>query len=501
MLLTLLLTAVATLGYSQRYVSEVFDEVEVTQGIFYGQNASIILLLDNDPSNDAHPFKQPLVLDLYQPVGDTETERPLVIFFHTGNFFPHPGNGGTGGLRTDSIAVEICTRLAKMGYVAASADYRLGWNPFDPDELTRRWFLINAAYRGVQDARTAIRYFKRTAAENGNPYGIDPDKIVLWGDGTGGYITLNTMALDNYNKTLIPKFLLPGPIPMVIEGVNGDVEGKEVGLVPPGYPIFSPGDTLCHPNHVDYSSDFQLAVNMGGAIGDSSWVDPGQPALISYHVETDPFAPYVEGTVLVPVVNFPVVEVQGSYLAQKLVNEFGNNNAFDDIDWSDPYTAAADSRNDGFEGLMPFTPVDPLDPSPWQFWAWNNPNATEPSDSVGARIYIDTIMNYYAPRACLTLGLDCDLSNYTAVEEVLDAATVGLQLAPNPATSVVRFETAADHPIERIYVYDMNGRLVKAHVQIQNNQFLMERNSLPAGMYLAKVFVKDGVVAQKIMFH
>lgn len=501
MLLTLLLTAVATVGHAQRYVSEVFDEVQVTQGIFYGQNASIILLLDSDPSNDAHPFKQPLVLDLYQPVGDTETERPLVIFFHTGNFFPHPGNGGTGGLRTDSIAVEVCTRLAKMGYVAASADYRLGWNPFDPDELTRRWFLINAAYRGVQDARTAIRYFKRTAAENGNPYGIDPDKIVLWGDGTGGYITLNTMALDNYNKTLIPKFLLPGPIPMVIEGVNGDVEGKQVGLVPPGYPIFAPGDTLCHPNHVDYSSDFQLAVNMGGAIGDSSWVDPGQPSLISYHVKTDPFAPYQEGTVLVPVVNFPVVEVQGSYLAQKLVNEFGNNSAFDDINWSDPYTAAADSRNDGFEGLLPFTPTDPLDPSPWQFWAWNNPNATEPSDSIGARIYIDTIMNYYAPRACLTLGLDCDLSNYTAVEEVLNADAVGLAIAPNPATSVVRIETAASHPIERIYVYDMNGRLVKAHVQVNNNQYLMERNSLPAGMYLAKVFVKGGVVAQKIMFH
>jgi hypothetical protein len=130
-----------------------------------------------------------------------------------------------------------------MGYVAASADYRLGWNPIDPSELTRRWFLINAAYRGVQDARTAIRYFKRTAAENGNPFGIDPGKIAIWGDGTGGYITLNSTALDSYQKTLIPKFLLPGPIPMIIEGVNGDVEGKKLGFVPPGYPIFTPGDT------------------------------------------------------------------------------------------------------------------------------------------------------------------------------------------------------------------------------------------------------------------
>jgi hypothetical protein len=497
--LTLILTIVATAGYAQRYVSEVFDEVQKTTTI-YGQNSSIILLLDQDPSNDAHPFKQPLVLDVYQPVGDTETNRPLVIFFHTGNFLPFPANGGTGGLRTDSIAVEICTRLAKMGYVAASADYRLGWNPIDPSELTRRWFLINAAYRGVQDARTAIRYFKRTAAENGNPFGIDPGKIAIWGDGTGGYITLNATALDSYQKTLIPKFLLPGPIPMVIEGVNGDVEAKKLGFVPPGYPIFSPGDTLCYPNHIDYSSDFQLAVNMGGAIGDSSWLDPGQPPLISFHVPTDPFAPYVEGTVLVPVVNFPVVEVQGSYLAQKLVDEFGNNDIFANEDWIDPYTEVANSRNDGYDGLFPMLPTDPTNNAPWQFWAWNNVNADEPADSVYARLVIDSIMNYVTPRACLALGLGCDLSGYiTAVEEILDADEAGLQVAPNPASDVVRFETNAQYPMESIYVFDMSGRLVKAHVDINSNQFTMQRNSLGSGMYLAKVVTKEGSVMQKVI--
>ncbi|GIV31176.1 MAG: hypothetical protein KatS3mg029_0527 [Saprospiraceae bacterium] len=155
----------------------------------------------------------PLVMDVYEPVGDTETDRPLVIYFHTGSFLPFPQNGITGGKKDDSTAVEICKRLARMGYVAASADYRLGWNPLDPQELNRRWFLINAAYRGVQDARTCIRYFKKTAAEAGNPWGIDPNKIVLWGQGTGGYITLNSMCLDDYQKTLISKFLLPGPIP------------------------------------------------------------------------------------------------------------------------------------------------------------------------------------------------------------------------------------------------------------------------------------------------
>jgi hypothetical protein len=500
-LILIALMAIATTAVGQRYVTEVFTDVEVTTNVPYGFNASIINLLDNDTTNDAHPLAHPLLMDVYQPAGDTETDRPVVLYFHTGSFIPFPANGITGGWKGDSVCVEICTRLAKMGYVAASVDYRLGWNPLDPQELIRRWFLINAAYRGVQDARTCIRYFKKTAAEDGNPWGVDPNKIVLFGQGTGGYISLNTAALDDYNKTLIPKFLLPGPVPMIIEQVNGNVNGTSYGFVPPGYPVFTPGDTLCHPNWPGYDSDFQLSVNLGGALGDTSWIDPGQPPLISFHTPDDPFAPYVEGTVLVPVVNFPVVEVQGSYLAVKLANQYGNNDAFANADFTDPYTAAANAHNDGYQGLYPFLTGDPNDSSPWDIWAWNNPNATENCDSVRARMYIDTIMNYFAPRACLVLGLGCDLSAYSAAEEVLDAGMVGLKVSPNPATAYVRFETNAEYPIQHIYVYDLNGRLVKVHTNVKSNDFTMQRHSLAKGTYVAKVIFEDGIVAQKILFH
>lgn len=502
LIILLALIAWSTTMVAQRYVAEVFTDVKVTTNVAYGINASIINLLDNDPNNDAHPLVHPLVMDVYEPVGDTETDRPLVIYFHTGSFLPFPQNGITGGKKDDSTAVEICKRLARMGYVAASADYRLGWNPLDPQELNRRWFLINAAYRGVQDARTCIRYFKKTAAEAGNPWGIDPNKIVLWGQGTGGYITLNSMCLDDYQKTLISRFLLPGPIPMIIEGVNGDIYGTSVGRVPQGYPLFTPGDTLCYPNHVGYDSDFQLTVNMGGAIGDSSWIDPGQPPLISYHVPWDPFAPYVEGTVLVPVVNFPVVEVQGSYIGVKLANQYGNNDVFavKSKNFIDAYTAAANTRNDGWEGLFPFTPADSTS-SPWDIWAWNNPNATELCDSVQARLYIDSIMNYFAPRACLALNLGCDLTGYSSTEEVLDASAVGLKVSPNPAKAHVRFETAAEFPIQHIYIYDTNGRLVKVHTNVKSNIFDMQRHSLQSGVYLAKVVFKEGIVTHRIMFN
>ena len=98
-------------------------------------------------------------MDVYQPSGDTETSRPLVLVFHTGNFLPNVLNGQISGTKKDSSVVEICTQLARRGYVAASVDYRVGWNPLASTQPERALGLIQAAYRGLQDGRNAIRYF------------------------------------------------------------------------------------------------------------------------------------------------------------------------------------------------------------------------------------------------------------------------------------------------------------------------------------------------------
>src|SRR5690606_36173963 len=108
---------------SQRYLTEVFEDVEVTTDVTYGVNATVVLY---ESMGEAVP--QPLRMDVYEPVGDTESERPLVLYFHTGNFLPQPQGGSATGDKGDSAAVEICSRLARMGYVVASCDYRLGWN-------------------------------------------------------------------------------------------------------------------------------------------------------------------------------------------------------------------------------------------------------------------------------------------------------------------------------------------------------------------------------------
>jgi len=143
-ILLLFLIVGSTVSAQNRYLEPVFSDVSVTPLTPYGFNYTFLPLLFGGRFT-----KQPLVMQVYSPVGDTKTDRPLIIYLHTGNFFPFPGNGSCGGAMNDSSNIEFATRLAKMGYVVAVADYRLGWNPFSTNELTRRFTLINGAYRGV----------------------------------------------------------------------------------------------------------------------------------------------------------------------------------------------------------------------------------------------------------------------------------------------------------------------------------------------------------------
>jgi Secretion system C-terminal sorting domain len=500
LLLTLSCLISIILPAQVRYLDEVFTDVKVTPDQTYGINATILLL---GPLGQAVP--QSLQVDIYEPEGDTETSRPLVIMFHTGNFLPPQVNGGCTGTNKDADLVEMAKRLARRGFVAACATYRLGWDPINSNPDVRVYTLINAAYRGVQDSRTAIRYFKKTVAEAGNPYGIDPNKIALWGNGTGGYITYASATLDTVTDTWIPGKFVTTAGPMIVEQINGNVEGTTVGVVPNGVPLpFPPGDTLNYPNHVGYDDDFQLSVSIGGALGDSSWIDANDPPMIGMQVTTDPFAPYLTDIVLVPVGNLPVVEVSGSGVVIPIAYVDGTQAPIDHP-FNDAISLHAMDASNGVPGLYPFYSSDPTENSPWNYAASLNPYnlPTSPNcdtNSVGAKVFIDTIIRYFAPRACLALDLGCNLDCCSSTHDLLDAAQVGLVISPNPASEFIRFKTESGFPIEHIYVYDINGRLVKGHTNVNSSLFTMQRNSLAPGSYFAKVMFKNGFVTQQVMF-
>ena len=159
-----------------RYIDEVFADVTVTPNVQYGTNITVIPALQGQP-----PAAQPLMLDLYEPAGDTQTDRPLILYFHTGNFLPQYVNGSALGNKDDSATVAICTEFAKKGYVVASCDYRLGWNPTAATQSERTLQLIQAAYRGVQDSRTAVRFFRKSSGRGQQPiWGVQFQDRHVW---------------------------------------------------------------------------------------------------------------------------------------------------------------------------------------------------------------------------------------------------------------------------------------------------------------------------------
>ena len=526
-LFTFLLLLTATLQLTaQRYLTEVFDDVTVTTDHVYGVNATILLL---GLAGEALP--EELKFDFYEPTGDTAEERPLILMFHTGSFLPIQLNQTVLGSRTDSTVVEMANRLAKMGYVVAMVDYRLGWNPAAETQPERALGLLQAAYRGFQDGHTAVRYFKKSY-EEGNPFAIDTSKVAVWGVGTGGYIALGMAFFDKYSEIATTEFP-PGKFltdidgdpstlePMVLLPINGDLEAKTVGVMPdPPLPPFPIGDTLCYPNLPEYSSEVHLCVNIAGAIGDLSWLEEGDMPVINFHVPSDPFTPYESGVLTVVATLDPIVEVQGGKLIAEKADDLGNNASFYTIEEEDdPYRqaameASAKAGHDYFEGLYPFNrPTNEHgndEGDPWTWWEpaiWDaipHPlGGTFHSEGLQnnadmspekARMYIDTIIGYFAPRAFRALDL-------TPVSEpILKEHHITVNVAPNPATASTFISTAAEKQILDVELLNMQGQSVLQYLHINHNQVRVDRENLPAGLYLVKLRFEEGVLTKKLIF-
>jgi dienelactone hydrolase len=505
---------------AQRYLTPQFSGA-TRSTVVYGSNFTVLTL---SVPTIARTSRQPLQADIYQPTGDTLSRRPLVIFVPTSNFLPKSARLSPTGDRVDSVAVEMCTRFARLGYISASIDYRHGWNPIASTQTERVYTLINAAYRGIQDVRAAVRYFKA----NANTLRVDTNRIMLVGDGTGGYLTMGAATLDRYAKiftTSLPqgKFTTLNAagavIPMVIEAVNGNINGTNLAIAPAGVPGIPTGDTLNWPNNPANTSNIQMQVNLGGAVGDFTWVDSSSARSVSIACPHDRNAPYRTGVLLVPIGNgqaLPVVEVQGSHWMALRADSFGVNRPFSRIVAArDPYRSLVAARNNAYgfgnttaTGLLPLIGRSLDDSAPWQWWStdttrqqWGNcatclagnPGMSEAK----ARLYIDSIMTFVIPRACVGLNLPC-AGVVTSTEDLLK--DVKFSVAPNPAYTMVTLESEATNPMQAIEVYNMAGQAVQTIKNVNNHQFQLQRNGLPAGVYIVKVKFEGGILSRKVVF-
>lgn len=134
-----------------RYVHVVFDGYDVQRGITYRTTTT-------------HTGQRiDLKLDIYEPRGDTATERPVVMWMFGGSW--QAGN-------RDQLAA-YAQDSARRGYVGVTIDYRI---------RPREGFdLVAASNDAYEDAVAAIEWL----AAHADQYDLDPDAIVPAGYSAG----------------------------------------------------------------------------------------------------------------------------------------------------------------------------------------------------------------------------------------------------------------------------------------------------------------------------
>jgi len=119
-----------------------------------------------------------LALDVYQPAGDSEGDRPVVIWIHGGGF--RPGND-----KRQKYIVAMSEAFALRGWVSVAPDYRVRANP-DPDRAP-------ALKDALDDCRAALEWVRANAAG----YRIDASRMAVGGGSAGGMIAVNLVAAEN----------------------------------------------------------------------------------------------------------------------------------------------------------------------------------------------------------------------------------------------------------------------------------------------------------------
>ena len=257
---------VAAQAFSQcaggRFQNEIFP------GFFDGAFPSLPSAVVYGSNNNYQGANESLDMYVFEPEGDTMAHRPLVILAFGGSFI--------SGFKESPDVLKLCNAYVKRGYVAVSIKYRIGADPIDSLNM------MKAVLRGMQDMKGCIRFFYKDAATS-NTYRIDTNNIFVGGVSAGAFVGIHAAYLNDMSE-------LQPWIAQAADSIGG-LEGNSG----------NPG----------YSTQVKGVINLCGAIGDTLWMQPGDPGILSMHGTDDGTVPY--GSAIINVSGVNIIEVDGSY--------------------------------------------------------------------------------------------------------------------------------------------------------------------------------------------
>jgi hypothetical protein len=226
-----------------RYKHFVFGMADSVMNVQYGMNTTM------------NHVPQPLTLDIYQPHADSAEKRPLILFIHGGAF--------VAGDKQE--ARYLCILFARMGYVAATINYRLIDIPV-VDSIT----VTDAIVKAMSDTKAAVRFFVEDANTQ-NLFRTDTNFIFLSGISAGGIIASHVAYLDTTD--MIPSYL------MDLINLNGGFKGNS-------------------SSNTSYATPIKGIINYSGALLRKEFISEGEPALFSVHDQSDTIVPCFHGLTL-----------------------------------------------------------------------------------------------------------------------------------------------------------------------------------------------------------
>jgi hypothetical protein len=261
-----------------RYIDEVFENYTKTEDVIYANAPDLPFIF----FIESNTYDVDLDMDIYEPEGDHELQRPLIIFLYSGSFF-------TGSNNLDDI-VALSKSAAKRGFVAMAINYRLGLNILSSYSGER------AVFRGVQDLSAAIRY----AREYHDEFRINPDKVFVWGSSAGAIIGLHLTISEEDERP---------------ESTYGQWGDPDLGCID------------CEGNDYVHNSKPNGLISCWGAIGDLEWIDAeNQTPTILFHGTADLIVPYDSGFPFTANITLPIV--YGSFSISEKLQELGVNHEF-----------------------------------------------------------------------------------------------------------------------------------------------------------------------------
>lgn len=433
-----------------------------------------------------------LKLDLYKPIGDNNTARPILVCVHGGFML----TGCKEGM------AWLAEEMAARGYVVASVNYRKGWhrasyvqNPncllsllgMEPKYLYAADSAehYRAIYRGMQDVKGAIRWLKARTQQDSTDY----TRVIVGGESAGGFISLAVAFLDRpEEKPAACNAISAAPKPYAtdINMFEGD-ECRRFILNPTGPALLRPdlGSIEGHLNLNGYDANvvgvfsFYGGVPYEAHVNSQDWLrGPDTPAIYLFHQTCDGVVPFGYGRPL------DVISANCNTGCDpwhyRYMHIFG----------SGAIASALEASPNPPPLMKEFFNCPPFDPN------WALAECPRYANNEGYHWVIDrpkraqNMATFFNPLVCSTVS---------ARESNLSAQ---VRIQPNPFEQALTvWVDALLNDEAQLWLSDVSGRVVWSARQFLpvGQHVLFEQNDLPPGVYFLSLRSPEGAGVWKVV--